>query len=49
MKACLDHHGGQNHAIILPHASVDVPINAFGAFGQWWMALTTLVFVGNLK
>ncbi|KAK9690579.1 hypothetical protein RND81_09G138800 [Saponaria officinalis] len=46
--------GAKNHAIVMPDANVDATANAliaagFGAAGQRCMALSTVVFVGNLK
>ncbi|KAH9608118.1 hypothetical protein KSS87_021792 [Heliosperma pusillum] len=46
--------GAKNHAIVMPDANVDATANAlaaagFGAAGQRCMALSTVVFVGDLK
>ncbi|XP_021717239.1 methylmalonate-semialdehyde dehydrogenase [acylating], mitochondrial-like [Chenopodium quinoa] len=46
--------GAKNHAIVLPDANIDATTNAliaagFGAAGQRCMALSTVVFVGDLK
>jgi len=46
--------GAKNHAIVMPDANIDATANAlvaagFGAAGQRCMALSTVVFVGDLK
>lgn len=46
--------GAKNHAIVMPDANIDAAANAlvaagFGAAGQRCMALSTVVFVGDLK
>jgi len=46
--------GAKNHAIVMPDANIDTTANAlvaagFGAAGQRCMALSTVVFVGDLK
>ncbi|KAL2936729.1 Methylmalonate-semialdehyde dehydrogenase [acylating] mitochondrial [Bienertia sinuspersici] len=46
--------GAKNHAIVMPDANIDAAANAlvaagFGAAGQRCMALSTVVFVGDIK
>jgi len=46
--------GAKNHAVVLPDADKEDTINAlvgacFGSSGQRCMAITTVVFVGDVK
>ena len=46
--------GAKNHGVVMPDANMDATLNAlvaagFGAAGQRFMALSTVVFVGSSK
>ncbi|KAL4180167.1 hypothetical protein AMTRI_Chr13g90790 [Amborella trichopoda] len=46
--------GAKNHAVVMPDANIDATLNSlvaagFGAAGQRCMALSTVVFIGDLK